>query len=349
MSPRDGRPSVRYTQRDFLAVEEASFVRILITGIGGFVGSHLTAHLNSILPDAELHGTMMPNLSVQPRGEGRAALHPVDLRNEREVRDLITAVRPARVYHLAAWSVVHLSFDRAWETLENNIHIQLNVIQGCLALDTPPRLLAVTSGEVYGANQPEDHPTTEAAPFRPSNPYAVSKVAQDMLGLQYYLSHGLHIVRARPFNHLGPGQSNGFVAPDLATQIARIEFGLQEPVIRCGDLDGERDFTDVRDIVRAYHLLLEHGDAGEAYNVSSGKTRTIRELLEMLLADATVPISVESKPDHVRSSGVRKSWGDPAKLKAATGWEPEFTFERTIRSVLDDCRQRVQATQHSED
>lgn len=323
-------------------------MRILITGIGGFVGSHLVAHLNSILPDAELHGTIMPNLSVQPRS-GQAALHPVDLRDEREVRDLITSVRPDRIYHLAAWAVVHLSFDRAWETLENNIHIQFNVIQGCLALDTPPRLLAVTSGEVYGADQPEDHPTTESAPFRPSNPYAVSKVAQDMLGLQYYLSHGLPIVRARPFNHLGPGQSNGFVAPDLATQIARIEFGLQEPVIRCGDLSGERDFTDVRDIVRAYHLLLEHGEAGEAYNVSSGKTHTIRELLDMLLADATVPISVESNPNRVRSSGVRKSWGDPAKLKAATGWEPEFSFERTIRSVLEDCRERVQTLKrHSE-
>jgi GDP-4-dehydro-6-deoxy-D-mannose reductase len=317
-------------------------VRILITGIGGFVGSHLAAHLTSVLPDAEVHGTVMPNLPVQQRGAD-AALHPIDLRDDREVRDLIATVRPERVYHLASWAIVHLSFDRAWETLENNIRIQLNVIQSCLALDTPPRLLAVTSGEVYGADQPEDHPTTEDAPFRPSNPYAVSKVAQDMLALQYFLSHKLHVVRARPFNHLGPGQSNGFVAPDLASQIARIELGLQEPVIRCGDLTSERDFTDVRDIVRAYHLLLEEGEPGEAYNVSSGKTRTIRELLDTLLAEADRPITVESDPGRVRSSGVRKSWGDPAKLKAATGWEPEFDFERTMRSVLEDCRARVRA------
>ncbi len=316
-------------------------MRILITGIGGFVGSHLAAYLTSTMPDAELHGTIMPNLPVQQRG-GLAAMHPVDLRDDRAVRELITSVRPDHIYHLAAWAIVHLSFDRAWETLENNIRIQLNVIQGCLAVDTPPRLLAVTSGEVYGADQPESHPTTEDAAFRPSNPYAVSKVAQDLLCLQYYLSHGLEIVRARPFNHLGPGQSTGFVAPDLASQIARIEYGLQEPVIRCGDLTGERDFTDVRDIVRAYRLLLEHGQAGEAYNVSSGHTHTIRELLDTMLADAKVPISVESDPGRLRSSGVRKSWGDPAKLKAATGWEPEYTFDRTIRSVLEDCRVRVQ-------
>ncbi|HYO87742.1 MAG TPA: GDP-mannose 4,6-dehydratase [Candidatus Limnocylindrales bacterium] len=317
-------------------------MRILITGIGGFVGSHLAAHLTLAMPDAEIHGTIMPNLPVQLRG-AIAALHPVDLRDDREVRELITAVRPDHVYHLAAWAIVHLSFDRAWETLENNIRIQLNVIQGCLALEKRPRILAVTSGEVYGADQPESHPTTEDASFRPSNPYAVSKVAQDMLCLQYYLSHGLEIVRARPFNHLGAGQSTGFVAPDLASQIARIELGVQEPVIRCGDLTSERDFTDVRDIVRAYRLLIERGKAGEAYNVSSGKTHTIRELLDTLLADAKAPISVESDPNRVRSSGVRKSWGDPSKLRAATGWEPEFSFERTIHAVLEDCRLRVQS------
>ncbi|MFN8378704.1 MAG: GDP-mannose 4,6-dehydratase [Anaerolineae bacterium] len=322
-------------------------MRILITGIGGFVGSHLAAHLTHTMPDAELHGTTMPTLPVQQRG-GFAALHPADLRDEKAVRDLFELVQPDHVYHLAAWAIVHQSFDRAWETLENNIRLQLNVIQACLATGQRPRILAVTSGEVYGAEQPADHPTTEDAPFRPSNPYAVSKVAQDMLALQYYLSHGLHIVRARPFNHLGPGQSTGFVAPDLASQIARVEAGLQDPVIRCGDLSAERDFTDVRDIVRAYRLLMEQGEPGEAYNVSSGHTRTIRELMEMLIAGASVPITIQSNPDYLRSGGVRKSWGDPTRLRTLTGWQPEYPFERTVRDVLEDCRERVQEQQRSE-
>lgn len=316
-------------------------VRILITGIGGFVGSHLAAHLTLALPDAEIHGTTMPTLPVQQRG-GYVARHPVDLRDERAVRELFEVVQPDHVYHLAAWAIVHQSFDRAWETLENNIRLQLNVIQACLTTGQRPRILAVTSGEVYGAGQPDEQPTAEDAPFRPSNPYAVSKVTQDMLALQYYLSHDLPIVRARPFNHLGPGQSTGFVAPDLASQIARIEAGLQEPVIRCGDLSAERDFTDVRDIVRAYRLLMEHGQPGEAYNVASGHTHTIHELLDLLIAGATVPIRIQSDPDFLRSGGVRKSWGDATRLHALTGWKPEYPFERTVHDVLEDCRQRVQ-------
>lgn len=317
-------------------------VRILITGIGGFVGSHLAAHLTSAQPDAELHGTIMPSAPTQQRG-GTAALHPVDLRDEDAVRALFASVKPDQVYHLASWAVVHTSFDRAWDTLENNIRIQLNIIQASLALSPRPRILTITSGEVYGASQSLEHPTTEDAPFRPANPYAVSKVTQDMLALQYYLSDGLPIIRARPFNHLGPGQSTGFVAPDLASQIARIEAGKQEAVIRCGDLTARRDFTDVRDIVRAYRLLMEHGHAGEAYNVASGRTHPIRELLDQMLALAKVPISAQSDPQHVHPSGVRISWGDPSRLRAATGWQPEVPFERTVRDILDDCRSRVRA------
>ena len=322
-------------------------MRILITGIGGFVGSHLAAHLTVAQPDAEIHGTTMPTLPLQQRG-GFAALYPVDLRDEKGVRELFELVQPDQVYHLAAWAIVHRSFDRAWETLENNIRLQLNIIQACLATGQRPRMLAVTSGEVYGANQSTVRPTSEDAPFQPSNPYAVSKVAQDMLALQYFLSHDLPIVRARPFNHLGPGQSTGFVAPDLASQIARIEAGLQPPVIRCGDLSAERDFTDVRDIVRAYRLLMEQGQPGEAYNVSSGHTHTIQELMDLLIAGAAVPITVESNPHHVRSGGVQKSWGDPARLQSLTGWQPEYPFERTVRDVLEDCRQRVHEQQRSE-
>lgn len=315
---------------------------MLITGIAGFVGGHLTRHLLETVPDLQIHGAVLANTPTNLPPS--VHLHALDLNDVNAVATLIAQVQPDHIYHLAAWAAVAQSFDRPWETIENNVRIQLNLFLGCIRMNVAPRILAVTSGEIYGTDVSPDMPTPESAPFRPANPYAVSKVTQDMLALQYFLSHQLPIIRVRPFNHLGPGQATGFVAPDLAQQIAQIEAGQREPTILCGDLSTERDFTDVRDIVRAYHLLLEHGAPGEAYNVASGRTYPIRYVLETLLSFTDEPITIRSNSGHLRSSGVRKSWGDSSKLHAATGWTPQISLETTLHDVLNDFRQRVQAT-----
>lgn len=317
-------------------------MRILITGVNGFVGSHLSAYLTNTMPDAEIHGTVFG--SIASHLSSTVIPHPINLKDEHQTARLIAEVRPDHIYHLAASAIVHRSFDAPWETLENNIRIQLNVILGCIAAGIAPRMLLVTSGEVYGVDQSADHPTTEDAPMRPANPYGVSKVTQDILGLQYYLSHKLPIMRARPFNHLGPGQNVGFVTSDFASQIAKIEAGQQEPVMRVGDLSSERDFTDVRDIVCAYRLLIERGTPGEVYNVASGSIYSIRQMLDTLLSYSSVDIQVHTNAAGLHSSGVRRSWGDSSRLRRATGWEPTIPIEQTLRDVLDDWRERIQMT-----
>lgn len=317
-------------------------MRVLITGVAGFVGKHLLNHLGATLPDAEFHGTVIaPTLPFT--NTIAIHLHTVNLQDEHAMKTLIREICPDRIFHLAATAMVHRSFDTAWETLENNIRAQLNLTLACIAAEIAPRMLIVSSGEVYGAEQSPDVPTREDAPMRPANPYAVSKVAQDFLGLQYFLSHQLPIMRARPFNHLGPGQSTGFVAPDLSLQIARVEAGLQEPVITCGDLSAERDFTDVRDIVRAYALIAERGTAGEAYNIATGWTYPIRHVLNTLLSFSSEQIDVRSQTTRIHSSGVRRSWGDSTRLRQATGWQPTIPLNETLLDVLNDYRQRVQA------
>ena len=233
------------------------------------------------------------------------------------------------------------SFEAPWETLENNIRAQLNIIQACLDLDLRPRTLIVSSAEIYGAVAPEQLPLAEDTEIRPANPYSVSKVAQDMLALQYCLSHDLPIMRARPFNHIGPGQNDRFVAPAFATQIARIEEGLQEAVIYVGNLSAKRDFTDVRDIVRAYRMIIEKGQPGEAYNVASGVARSIGDLLGIMLGFCDLDIEVRTDPARLRPVDLPEIRGDSAKLRADTGWKPTITFEQTLRDVLADCRQRV--------
>lgn len=314
-------------------------VRILITGVSGFVGSHLSTHLLATRPDTELHGTVFGD---RPDHLSPAIIcHALNLRDEQDTLKLIADVRPEQIYHLAASAVVHRSFDSPWETIENNVRAQLNVLLGCITARIAPRILIVSSGEVYGVDQDAERPTPEAAPMRPANPYGVSKVTQDMLGLQYFLSHRLPIMRARPFNHIGPGQHTGFVASDFASQIAKIEVGLQEPVMRVGELSAERDFTDVRDIARAYRLIVERGTPGEVYNVATGRTHSIRFLLDTLLGYTSARIEVQSNATTVHSSGVLRSWGDATRLRQATGWQPSIPLEDTLRDVLDDWRQRV--------
>ncbi len=319
--------------------KRALTLRVLITGAGGFVGNHLAAHLSSVEPDTGIIGTtLFPDERVDPAVD---EARQIDLKDYEQVRQLLADCQPDAIYHLAAQAFVPRSFEAPWETLENNIRSQLNLIRACLELKIMPRMLIVSSAEIYGAVSSDQLPLDEGTAIRPTNPYSVSKVAQDMLALQYFLSHGLPIMRARPFNHIGPGQNSRFVAPAFAMQIAAIEEGRSEAVIYVGNLAAKRDFTDVRDIVRAYRLIVERGRPGEAYNVASGLTYSIRQLLDSLLALTEIEIEVRVDRDRLRPVDLPEIRGDASKLRRDTGWAPSLTFAETLQDVLADCRQRL--------
>ncbi len=314
-------------------------MRVLITGARGFVGNHLSQHLTDSHSEIELHGTVFAQESTDT--SLFHALHQVDLRDFAAVKSLIQAIQPDHIYHLAAQSSPRQSFREPWLTLENNIRSQLNIISACLDIKLTPRILLISSAEIYGA---DENPIDENAPFYPGSPYGVSKITQDMLGLQYYLSDGLPIIRVRPFNHTGPGQREGFVAPDFAMQIARIEAGQREPVMYVGRLDAQRDFTDVRDVVRAYQQVIELGQPGDVYNVASNKAYSIQYLLDTLLSFSKRPIEVRADPARMTKADASIKWGDISRIHAATGWQPEIPFEQTLKDLLEDCRQRVAAS-----
>ena len=314
-------------------------MRILITGAGGFVGHHLANHLGDSQPTATLCGTtLFREETVSPAIE---IARQIDLKEARQARDLLGELAPDVIYHLAAQAFVPRSFDDPWETLENNIRSQLNIIQGCLALDLRPRTVIISSAEIYGAVSPAQLPLDEGTEIRPTNPYSVSKVAQDMLALQFHLSHGLAIMRARPFNHIGPGQNTRFVAPAFAIQIAKIEANQQAPVIYVGNLEAKRDFTDVRDIVRAYKLIAEKGAPGEAYNIASGRASSVGHILNSLLGMTDIEIEVRVDPARLRPVDIPEIRGDAGKLRRDTGWAPRITLQETLTDVLADCRRRV--------
>lgn len=315
-------------------------MRVLLTGIAGFAGSFL-AELLVREPEVELHGVVHRHDRRIVHLANRLSLHRGDLRNALWVSELVEQVQPDYALHLAAWSDVGGSWHHPWTTYELNIQCQLNLLEALRRWRPTCRTLVVSSNEVYGLVQPEDLPIDEETPFRPNSPYGVSKIAQDMMALQYFNSHRMPIIRARSFNHLGPGQADDFAASAFARQIAEIELGLREPVVRVGNLNAERDFTDVRDVVRAYWLLVRLGEAGLCYNVGSGKPYSIRWLLETLLELSPVQIRVEVDPARLRPSDVLCSYCDNRRLVKATGWRPEIDLRTALRDLLDSWRAQL--------
>jgi GDP-4-dehydro-6-deoxy-D-mannose reductase len=315
-------------------------LRVLITGVAGFAGSHLAEYLLSNT-DWEVWGTIHDNDANVRHLRDQLHLRSLDLRDPEPTRNLLKELNPQRVYHLAGQSHVPSSWDDPWQTFETNVRTEINVLEGSRAVTGPVRILIVSSDQIYGQITADDLPLSEETALHPTSPYAVSKAAQDMLGLQYYLNYGLHVVRARPFNHLGPRQRLGFVAPDFARQIAEIEAGLRPPAVAVGNLEAQRDFTDVRDTVRAYYLALEHGEAGEAYNIGSGQPHAVQELLDTLLQLSSAHVTVEQDRGRMRPSDVPVVVCDASKLRAQTGWRATIPLRETLRSVLDDWRSRV--------
>ncbi len=315
-------------------------MRILITGATGFAGSHLADQLLT-QADVEVWGASN-SPDCPPFLDRRVRLAQIDLCDPTRVGELLASVKPDQIYHLAGQAFVPQSWADPWDTLENNIRPQLNIIHSCLHLNLNlVRILSICSNEEYGRLNPDELPAREDTPFRADSPYGVSKIAQDFLAQAYYLSHRLHIIRVRPFNHLGPRQNTRFVAADFASQIASIERGLRPPILRVGNLRAERDFTDVRDIVRGYIALLEKGRPGEAYNIASGVPRPVRAVLDGLLAYSTAPITVEVDPAKLRPSDTPRQQGDATKMMAATGWAPIIPFEQSLKDLLDYERKRL--------
>jgi len=319
-------------------------VKALITGISGFVGSYLAEHLLAG-GDWKVAGTVYgPYDNIQPIMSD-LELYPAELSKLPVVEFILERARPDVVFHLAAIAVTGRSWHDPAGTLQANVGMQANILQAVVNLRLACRVLVVGSSEEYGAVSSNAPSVSEETDFRPVNPYAVSKVAQDMLGLQYYLSHKLDTVRVRPFNHIGPRQGLGFVVPDFACQVARIEVGAQGPTLKVGNLDAERDFTDVRDVVRAYSLLALRGDSGEVYNVGSGRAHAVRQILDYLVSQSVVQIAVEPDPERMRPSDIPRMVCNYAKLRARTDWEPSIPLERSLADVLDYWRGQVRAGQ----
>lgn len=318
-------------------------MRALITGITGFAGSHLAEYLLSEHPDVEVFGlyrwrSRMENIQGV---RDRVTLLEADLRDYPSMTRALKRSRPDYVFHLAAQSFVPTSWSAPVDTMTTNANGQLNLFESILALELDPVIQIACSSEEYGLVHPDEVPISEDNELRPLSPYAVSKMAQDYLGYQYFQSYGLKVVRTRGFNHTGPRRGDVFVTSNFAKQIAEIEAGVREPVIRVGNLEAVRDFTDVRDMVRAYWLAVTKGKPGEAYNIATGRGITIQDLLDRLLSFSEVEVKVEQDPERMRPSDVVRLVGDSTKFRRDTGWEPKVPLEQTLRDTLQYWRDRV--------
>ena len=317
-------------------------MRVLITGITGFAGSHL-CDLLLTKGDVEIFGVKRWRSRTEniDHLEPKITLLEGDVRDATSMREILKKVRPDRIFHLAAQSFVITSWKLPMEVLETNLLGQLNLLEGVRSLELDPLIHIAGSSEEYGLVHPEDLPVKEEAPLNPLSPYGVSKVGQDLLGYQYFKSYGMRIIRTRGFNHTGPRRGSVFVTSNFARQIALIEKSRIKPVIRVGNLDAVRDFTDVRDMVKGYWLVLEKGDPGEVYNIASGTGKKIREVLDCLLKLSSVEVKIEEDPERLRPSDLPVLIGDSHKFMDKTGWQPEIPFEETVKDLLDYWRERV--------
>jgi GDP-4-dehydro-6-deoxy-D-mannose reductase len=316
-------------------------LKAFITGISGFVGSHLAEHLLEAT-DWEVAGTVFGPYSNIADLCGRMELYPAELSRLDVMTFILEQSGPDVLFHLAAQPLVSASRRDPWGTLETNIRMQLNVLEGVARTKPACRVLVVGSSEEYGQVSDEDLPIDEETPLRPLSPYALSKVAQDLMGLQYYLTHNLHVVRVRPFNHIGPRQRVGFVAPDFASQIAAAELGLQEPAVQVGNLAARRDFSDVRDVVRAYVMLITHGEPGQVYNVGAGESHAIQEIMDGLVAMSRVPIEVRQDPARMRPSDVPEVVCDATRIREHVGWQTTIPFGKSLEDILAYWRKEMQ-------
>lgn len=313
-------------------------MRVLITGVDGFVGSHLVPHLARVAPEAELWGLVQPSA---PRPAVGVRTLVGDLEDHDSLRHAVAESRPELVLHLAGASAVAGSWRAPERVLEVNALGQLRLLEALRAAGLAPRLVVASSAEVYGRCAPELQPLGEETPFTPVSPYGVSKAAQELLAIQAGAAHGWDTVRLRMFHAAGPGRPSRFVCSGLARQVAEIEAGLRPPRVEVGDLDVVRDLVDVRDVARAWWLAATRGEPGAAYNVCSGEGIAIRRLLELLLVRSGATVEVRTDPQRLRPVDIPVLVGRHDRLTDATGWRPEIAVEKTLADLLGWWRTEI--------
>ncbi len=315
--------------------------KALITGIGGFVGSHMAELLLS--KGFEVYGLSRPRSRMDLIEGIKPQLHleDADILDSHSLYGTISRIRPDYIFHLAAQSFVPTSWVSPSVTLEVNIIGSANLFEAVRQAKINPAIQIACSSEEYGLVHPDEVPIKETNPLRPQSPYGVSKVAMDYLGYQYFCSYGMNIIRTRGFNHTGPRRGETFVTSNFAKQIAMIEKGKLEPVIHVGNLEAQRDWTDVRDMVRGYLLAVEKCDAGDVYNICTGNAVVIKDMLNMLIGMSKVKVEIRQDPARMRPSEVPVLIGDNSKFVAKTGWKPEIPFEKTMEDLLNYWRERV--------
>lgn len=319
-------------------------MRILITGITGFVGGHLAEALLD-RAGVEVHG--LSRRGIWPEEwqhlHGKAVLHPCDLCQQAEIARVLAEVRPERIFHLAGYAHVGRSFQDAWAAWDGNLTATLALYEAVVHSGAKPRIVFVGSSHVYGNPEPPDQVFDETCLLRPVSPYASSKAAADLASFQYTQAPGLDIVRARPLNHIGPRQSAQYALPHFASQIAAIEQGSRPPVVETGNLDACRDLTDVRDVVQAYLLLMDQGRRGAAYNIGSGQVVSMQEVLQRLLALSCVQVEVRRQVEAMRPADAPTIRLSAAKLRRETGWTPRYSLDQTLEDILRYWRSVTQA------
>jgi len=315
--------------------------KALITGITGFVGSHLAEYL--VATGREVSGTSYKGDSSGNLDsiKNKISVWPCAIQNLEELYLIVKEMSPDEIYHLAGMAFVVDAWQNPRDAFEVNALGTMNLYDAVIRSRLNPWILSILSADVYGTTKEEEMPLTEDRLFKPINPYGLSKATADLIGYYYFYAYNLPIIRVRPFNHIGPRQSPKFVCSDFAWQIARIEEKLQEPVIEVGNLESKRDFTDVRDMVKAYAMLIEKGRAGEAYHASSEQAVSIDTILKMLLELAKVPIEIRTNPAKMRRSDAPVQKGDCSKLKRETGWAPTIPLRKTLEDLLNYWRHQI--------
>lgn len=316
--------------------------KILITGVSGFAGNYL-AHELVKSEDNEIFGTYLSEKSKTSLSDISFKINLVnlDLMDFKSVTNIIEKIRPDQIYHLAALTSPTQSFKEPSVVMVNNISSQLNLLEVVKNAQLKTRIMIVSSAEVYGKVDPKDLPIDENTPLKPANPYAVSKLTQDFMGLQYHIAYGLDILRVRPFNHIGSGQTEHFATSAFAKKIAEIEKGINKPILTVGNLDAKRDFTNVKDMIRAYILLMKKGESGSVYNIGSGKSYKMSDILNMLLSFSNSKIKIEVDPNLLRPSDNPELICDNRKFVSLTGWKPEIDIETTLKEILEYWRKKV--------